>query len=89
VKAREPMKVTVKLFATLTDHLPPGTRGNQVVIDAEDQACIEELLARFQVGPSVAHLVLVNGVFIPREERRSRCLVEGDELAVFPPIGGG
>lgn len=83
------MKVTVKLFATLRDNLPPGTRGNQVVIDADNTACIDELLQRFQVGPSVAHLVLVNGVFIPREERGRRCLAEGDELAVFPPIGGG
>jgi sulfur carrier protein ThiS len=34
-------------------------------------------------------LVLVNGVYVPPEERATRTLVEGDVLAIWPPVAGG
>jgi sulfur carrier protein ThiS len=37
----------------------------------------------------MTHLVLVNGAFVPREERATTVLHEGDTLAVWPPIAGG
>ncbi len=39
--------------------------------------------------PKLVHLVLVNGVYIPPEERATRTFVEGDVLAIWPPIAGG
>jgi molybdopterin converting factor small subunit len=33
--------------------------------------------------------VLVNGKYIQPEERLSATLVEGDVLAIWPPIAGG
>ena len=39
--------------------------------------------------PKLVHLVLVNGVFIAPEDRATRTLVEGDVLAIWPPIAGG
>ena len=39
--------------------------------------------------PKLVHLVLVNGVYVPPEERATRTLVEGDVLAIWPPVAGG
>jgi sulfur carrier protein ThiS len=37
----------------------------------------------------LVHLVLVNGVYVPPEQRATRALCEGDVLAIWPPIAGG
>ncbi len=83
------MKVGFKLFASLTDLLPPERDGNRIELDLDDGTTIADVIARFQVPERSAHLVLVNGLFIPREARASRRLAEHDELAVWPPIAGG
>jgi len=84
------MQVTLKLYATLTDYLPPAARAENLVrLDVEDGATIASAIAPFHLPPRLTHLVLVNGHFVPREERGSRPLREGDVLAIWPPIAGG
>jgi molybdopterin converting factor small subunit len=39
--------------------------------------------------PKLVHLVLVNGRYIEPEKRWTTTLVEGDVLAIWPPIAGG
>ena len=48
-----------------------------------------EVRADNRLPLELVHLVLVNGVFVPRAERASRVLHEGDVLAIWPPIAGG
>lgn len=83
------MRIGFKLFASLTDYLPAGRRGNRVELDVEDDTTIGALIARFQVPERSAHLVLVNGVFVPPADRAARRLADGDEVAIWPPIAGG
>jgi sulfur carrier protein ThiS len=83
------VKVTVKLYATLGDYLPPGSKGNRVEVDVVEPVAVDAVLLPFLLPPKLTHLVLVNGVFIPPEARASTCLGEGDTLAVWPPIAGG
>jgi sulfur carrier protein ThiS len=83
------VKVTVKLYATLADYLPPGSRNNRVEVEVEEAAAVDAVLRPFSLPPKLTHLVLVNGVFIPPEARASTRLAEGDALAVWPPIAGG
>ena len=85
------MKITFKLFASLTDYLPAGReRGSNLVdLDVPEGASIGEVVAPFQLPQKSVHLVLVNGVFVPPAERSTRRLVEGDVLAIWPPIAGG
>ena len=83
------VKVTLKLYATLGEYLPPGARQNAVEIEAADGTSPLDLLARFGVPPESAHLVLVNGVFVAPERRHDTLLKAGDVLAVWPPVAGG
>ncbi len=84
------MKITFKLFATLTDYLPPHARGeNQVALEVDPAASIEQIVAPYGLPHKLVHLVLVNGVYVPPAERATRTLAEGDVLAIWPPIAGG
>ena len=83
------MRVTVKLYATLGDYLPAGSRNNRVEIEVPEGAPVGTVLAPFALPPRLSHLVLVNGTFVPQEERATSVLKDGDTLAVWPPIAGG
>lgn len=84
------MKITFKLFASLTDYLPSQARGdNQLPLDVAPGATILQVIEPYGLPHKMVHLVLVNGVYIPPELRATRALVEGDVLAIWPPIAGG
>lgn len=83
------MRVTVKLYATLSDYLPPTAKNNRVEIEVAENVAVDAVLAPFSLPPKLTHLVLLNGVFIAPGERAVTCLGEGDTLAVWPPIAGG
>jgi sulfur carrier protein ThiS len=84
------MKITFKLFATLTDYLPPTARRSNVVeIDVPADASISQIIEPFGLPPKLVHLVLVNGTFVAPQDRLTRTLKEGDALAIWPPIAGG
>jgi molybdopterin converting factor small subunit len=84
------MKITFKLFATLTDYLPPDARrANQVELDIDPDTPIAQVYEPFGLPDKMVHLVLVNGHYIAPEARATTTLVPGDVLAIWPPIAGG
>ncbi len=83
------MQVTIKLYATLGDYLPGGSRNNRAEVEVVDSATVAEALRPFGLPPRLTHLVLVNGTFVPPGERAGKVLCDGDVLAVWPPIAGG
>lgn len=83
------MKIAFKLFASLGDYLPAERKGNRLELDVDETTTVSDLIDRYRIPPESAHLVLVNGVFVPPSERHSRRLVAGDVLAIWPPIAGG
>jgi len=84
------MKITFKLYASLTDYLPPeARRGNRIELDVPPNATIATIIEPYGLPIKLVHLVLVNGVYIPPEQRATRTFVDGDVLAIWPPIAGG
>lgn len=84
------MKITFKLFASLTDYLPPEARqGNVLELEVAADAPIARIIEPFGLPPKLVHLVLVNGHYIAPDQRLTHTLREGDVLAIWPPIAGG
>lgn len=74
------MKVTVKLFATFR-------QGRQKVMEMElpDGTTTEDIIEGLGIKKSEVAILLING----RDGQLNRPLVEGDLVALFPPVGGG
>ena len=84
------MKITFKLFATLTDYLPPeARRANQLDLEVAPTDSIATIIAPYGLPPKLVHLVLVNGRYVAPEVRATTTLADGDVLAIWPPIAGG
>ena len=88
------MRVTLRLFAMLGDHLPPDVQGqrragNELPVDVPEGTCVQEVIDRFNLPSRLVHLVLVNGVYIAPRACAGHVLNADDEVAIWPPIGGG
>lgn len=84
------MKITLKLFASLTDYLPAADRSSNITqLDVPPEASILQIIEPFGLPPKLVHLVLINGTYVDPAQRASRTLLEGDVLAIWPPIAGG
>ena len=88
------MRITFKLFAMLTDYLPRQVdgrprSGNVIELDLPEGITVQQVIDRFDLPARLVHLVLVDGTFVPKEERESRELVAGQTLAIWPPVAGG
>ena len=84
------MKITFKLYASLTDYLPAESRyGNRVALELEEGTSIAKVIEPFGLPQKMVHLVLINGVYVAPAERLSHVLNDGDVLAIWPPIAGG
>ena len=84
------MKITFKLFATLTAYLPPqARRANQLELEVAPTDSIATIIEPFGLPAKLVHLVLVNGRYVAPELRGTATLNDGDVLAIWPPIAGG
>jgi sulfur carrier protein ThiS len=83
------MKVELKLYASLSRYLPKGAVDHAVTLDLAEGVTPSQVIDEMKLPRESCFLVLVNGVFVPPEERASRTMHEGDALAIWPPIAGG
>jgi len=83
------MKIILKLYAALGQYLPDHAVRNEAEIEVAAGITLETVLKDHNVPLEHCHLVLVNGFYVAPSERADKILVEGDALAVWPPVAGG
>ena len=84
------MKVTLKLYAALSDFLPTEARKtNAVELDLDAGTTVAQVIESGNLPLKLCHFVLIDGIFIPPAERATRALAAGETLAIWPPIAGG
>ena len=83
------MRITVKLYATLSEYLPPGAQRNVAGLDVAAGSTVSGVIKTLNLPAERVHLVLVNGVYVPPEDRPGTVLQEGAALAIWPPVAGG
>lgn len=79
------MIVHVRLFATLRRHYPHVGIGKPMDVELEAGATIGQLITQLRLPEDQVKVVFVNGIV--REKKHA--LSAGDEVGVFPPVGGG
>lgn len=83
------VRIEFKLFASLIEYLPANASKHSVSFDVPEGTTIYDVIDRFKVPRSKAHLVILNGVYVHFADRNSYKLQEGDTLALWPPVAGG
>jgi sulfur carrier protein ThiS len=58
-------------------------------MDVPEGATPHQIMDLCRVPRDRAHLVVVNGTFVPSQQRDTLHLAEGDDLALWPPVAGG
>jgi len=83
------MQITLKLYATLTSYLPEEADKHSIKIEVDDDTTAFKIIDQFNVPREMAHLVLLNGVYMQPEGRDTPTINDGDTLAIWPPVAGG
>lgn len=84
------VRMTLKLYASLTKYLPETFRKNHAMpMEIDAASTIETIIAPLGMPPALVKLVVLNGVFVPPSERAVTRFVDGDVLAIWPPVAGG
>jgi len=79
------ISVQVRLFATLRKYLPQASLGQPVEVEIPEGSTVLDLLAKLGVPAEEMKQTFVNGVW----QEPAFVLNQGDEVGIFPPIGGG
>ncbi len=80
------MKIKVKLFATLTAFAPHGeAAGEPFEVELPEGSDIADLWHKLGIPQEEVKVSFVNGV----ARSQYYALHDGDEVGIFPPIGGG
>lgn len=84
------IRMTLKLYASLTPYLPEAFRKNHAMpMEVDATATIASIVAPLGMPPALVKLVVLNGVFVPPGERAVTRFADGDVLAIWPPVAGG
>jgi molybdopterin synthase sulfur carrier subunit len=79
------MRVRVKLYATLRHFAPSGAIGLPFEIDLTEGAAVADLIHHLRLPAEEVKMIYVNA----RARPEDWCLEPGDEIGIFPPVGGG
>jgi molybdopterin converting factor small subunit len=77
--------VQVRLFATLRRQFPDLGIGEAMPVELAEGATVDQLLAKLQLPEGQAKIIVVNNTI----QQGDGALTDGDEVGIFPPVGGG
>lgn len=77
--------VQVRLFATLRRQFPGLGIGEAMTVELAEGATVDQLLAKLQLAEERAKIIVVNNII----QEVGSPLTDGDEVGIFPPVGGG
>ena len=80
------MKIHLNFIALETDRLPEEGRDE---LELKDGASLSQALKMLGVAEDTSYLTLLNDTSVPKTQRATTLLVEGDTLTLFSPIKGG
>lgn len=88
------MQVSVRLYATLvrlvpdrvSKRYPDGIRaGAPLSMELVEGSTLDDLIEALGLPPEKVRVTFVNG----RAQQRDYHIAPGDEIGIFPPVGGG
>lgn len=79
------MHIKIKLFATLVNYIPGTVAGVPFDFELADKATISKLVESLKIPRKEAAIIFVNG----KNKTLQHELNNGDEVSIFPLIGGG
>ena len=79
------MNVTIKLQTTLKKFAPEGTQRGEVPLDLPDGSTAKDAVAALKIPEDFVGAVFIDGQRVELET----ALVEGQEVNLLAPIGGG
>jgi thiamine biosynthesis protein ThiS len=77
--------VSVRLFATLRRYYPDLDIGEAMPVEIEEEMTVADLLQQLELPEDQVKIVFVNSIVREADYE----LEEGDDLGIFPPVGGG
>ncbi len=83
------MKIRLRLFATLKPFAPAGASDGETDLDLPAGTTPQQVIDQLSLPPRITVLVMIDGRHQTPEEVKQRPLVDGEVLAIAPPIAGG
>ena len=84
------MKITLKLFASLSIRLPAEARSSHCLqLDLDPGTTVLDVIHLMGLQSGECAIVLVDGVWVATGDRAATVLEEGQALAIWPPVAGG
>ena len=75
----------VKLFATLRRHYPHLGLGEAMEVELPHGATVGDVVEHLCLPANQVKVIFVNGIV----RGNDHSLADGDEVGIFPPVGGG
>ncbi len=77
--------VRVRLFASLRRRYPHLGIGEPISVELPEGATLDQLVEHLQLPVNEVKVIFVNGIVRGKDHP----LADGDEVGIFPPVGGG
>ncbi len=77
--------IQVKLFATLRRYYADVKIGEAMAVEMPEGATVGQLIERLRLPPDEVKVIFINNIV----RQKGHPLADGDEMGIFPAVGGG